>query len=534
MDFKRNQRGRTTILFGGLTEKHNRLIQGALEGLGYQAMALPTPSRASFQEGKRHCNPGQCNPTYFTIGNLLSYLLDLHENHGIGKRQIEDEYVYLTAGACGPCRFGMYESEYRLALRNAGFAGFRVIVFQQKAGFIQSGSEAGIEMNPDFFLAILNAIVLGDLLNHVGNRIRPYEIISGETERVLQSVTDELYRIMKTRRPLALHPKLKRLLAKFPRFSSYLFFCVSWLRQLMDKTLVNALRHCYSRLADIKVDFTRVAPVVKITGEFWAQTTEGDGNFKLFAFLEKEKAQILVEPVATWIMYLLHQSKQKIRDRTGLPDKSERDWEHWSVWKSFCCHVQSWLRLFVLSIAEQMFKTEWHRLSEALGSFSAPLTDQYVLQRMAQPHYNSRASGGEGHLEVAKNIYYSTGALCHMVLSVKPFGCMPSTQSDGVQSALINHYKNMLYIPIETSGEGEVNAHSRIQMALSEAGFKAQAEFEESIKTCRHSLSEVQAFIVDNKELQRAGVRFACTGDRVGIAASYVKQIDQLMNSIRR
>jgi len=39
--------------------------------------------------------------------------------------------VFFTAGACGPCRFGMYEAEYRLALRNAGFDGFRVLLFQQ-------------------------------------------------------------------------------------------------------------------------------------------------------------------------------------------------------------------------------------------------------------------------------------------------------------------------------------------------------------------------------------------------------------------
>ena len=54
------------------------------------------------------------------------------------------------------------------------------------------------------------------------------------------------------------------------------------------------------------------------------------------------------------------------------------------------------------------------------------LADQYELQRIGHPFYNSRAGGGEGHLEVAKNIYYSNKDLAHMVLSLKPFGCMPS------------------------------------------------------------------------------------------------------------
>ena len=61
-----------------------------------------------------------------------------------------------------------------------------------------------------------------------------------------------------------------------------------------------------------------------------------------------------------------------------------------------------------------------------------------------------------------------------MVLSLKPFGCMPSTQSDGAQSAVVSNFKDMIYLPIETSGEGEINAHSRVQMALGEAKDKAK------------------------------------------------------------
>ena len=64
-----------------------------------------------------------------------------------------------------------------------------------------------------------------------------------------------------------------------------------------------------SRLNAIEIDRTRVKPIVKITGEFWAQTTEGDGNFNMFRFLEREGAQVLVEPIATWVAYLLYQAK---------------------------------------------------------------------------------------------------------------------------------------------------------------------------------------------------------------------------------
>ena len=131
--FTKEQRGRTTLLFGGLTWKHEKLIHGAFEGLGYQAEVIPTPDVSAFQTGKEFGNNGQCNPTYFTVGNVVQYLQRLEEQ-GMTKQEIIDRYVFFTAGACGPCRFGMYEAEYRLALRNAGFDGFRVMLFQQSGG----------------------------------------------------------------------------------------------------------------------------------------------------------------------------------------------------------------------------------------------------------------------------------------------------------------------------------------------------------------------------------------------------------------
>jgi predicted nucleotide-binding protein (sugar kinase/HSP70/actin superfamily) len=70
-----------------------------------------------------------------------------------------------------------------------------------------------------------------------------------------------------------------------------------------------------------------------------------------------------------------------------------------------------------LKLAEAIFKGEYHKIVDALGGIAHHLADQYELQRLGHPFYNSRAGGGEGHLEVAKNIYYSNKDLAHMVLS---------------------------------------------------------------------------------------------------------------------
>jgi len=526
--FTKDQRASTTILFGGLTWKHETLIHGALESLGYKCEATPVPNKRAFQLGKEYGNNGQCNPTYFTVGNLVQFLQGLEEQ-GLSKQEIIDRYVFITAGACGPCRFGMYEAEYRLALRNSGFDGFRVLLFQQSGGLNQAEAEAGLEMNLDFFLGILNAMNMGDIINDVAYQIRPFEVNAGETDRVLTESMELLHEAMRKKRPWTLEGKLSSVLGK-TGFAGTAQYVGKFLNQLYGDDYSAALHEVRDRFNSIAVDRTRVKPLVKVTGEFWAQTTEGDGNFNMFRFLEKEGAQVLVEPIGTWIMYMIHQAKQQTRDQRGL-DLVQDNVPKWNFKRVFNSHLNTDQKLAKLTIAENVFKREYHRMVEALGGIAHHLTDQYELQRLGHPFYNSRAGGGEGHLEVAKNIYYSNKDLCHMVLSLKPFGCMPSTQSDGAQSAVVSTYKDMIFIPVETSGEGDVNAHSRVQMALGEAKVRAKNEMNAVLEGSGTTLEDVRAFVRDHPEMQRPMYKYGHKKGVVGVAANFVSHVAERLKT---
>ena len=316
--FTVSQRPHTTVLFGGLTWKHEELIHGALEGLGYRPEALPCPDVAAFQLGKEYGNNGQCNPTYFTVGNLVQFLQGL-ESDGMARQDIIDKYVFVTAGACGPCRFGMYEAEYRLALRNSGFDGFRVLLFQQSGGFNQAGEADGFEMNLDFFLGFLNALNMGDVLNDVGYQMRPFEVEEGATDRAMERAMEDLKEVFRTHRNQRLDGRMGAFLKSLPAVGGMAENAGKFADALLGKEYIEALGEVADNLRTVRVDRTRVKPIVKITGEFWAQTTEGDGNYNMFTFLEREGAQVLVEPIGTWIMYMIHQAKQANTDRAGCP-----------------------------------------------------------------------------------------------------------------------------------------------------------------------------------------------------------------------
>ena len=518
--FTADQRDHTTLLFGGLTWKHEHLLHGAFEGLGYKCDYIPSPNVDAFQTGKEYGNNGQCNPTYFTVGSLVQHLQGLEEA-GMSKEDIINNHVFLTAGACGPCRFGMYEAEYRLALKNAGFDGFRVNLFQQSGGIDQAETEAGLDMNLDFFMSILNALNIGDMVTAMGYLTRPYEIHEGETDRVVEESIDYLHDIMKDKKRFQIEESKWAWLLKYLPNAN---FVGKFLDQLFGDDYVNALAHVREKFDAIEVDRTRVKPIVKITGEFWAQTTEGDGNFNMFRFLEREGAEVLVEPIGTWIVYMIHQAKQANQDRKGV--KEGEVFASWSnPLKRLSQELKFRKKIGAMTMAERIFIRDYNRLREAIGGTVHELADQYELQRLGHPFYNSRAGGGEGHLEVAKNIYYSNKDLAHMVLSLKPFGCMPSTQSDGAQAAVVDQYKDMIYLPVETSGEGEINAHSRVQMALGEAKMKTKTEFVETLAEAGLTVDQVRDYIEVHPEIKKPTYHIPEYKGKISMAARTVVYI---------
>jgi hypothetical protein len=104
----------------------------------------------------------------------------------------------------------------------------------------------------------------------------------------------------------------------------------------------------------------------------------------------------------------------------------------------------------------------------------------------------------------------------HMTLSVKPFGCIPSSGvSDGVQSVVTSLYPEAIFCAVETSGEGAVNFYSRVQMFLFKARQRAQQEMEQALAEHGISREQAQAFLQGSRygsALYRAPHRMAGTG----------------------
>ena len=531
--FTAEERDRVTILIGGLTARHEQLIQAILAACGHRCLPLPQMDLAACLVGKQYGNNGLCNPAYFTVGALVSYLQQL-EVQGLARRDIVDHYVFFTATTCGPCRFGMYEGEFRLALRNAGFEGFRILTFQQDDGVRAKTGEAGLKLSMLLGMGAWNAIQFGDVLNDFAYAVRPFEVAPGSTNRALAEAMALLSEDFSRRTHLDAGTRLpgwlwKRLKArKVTRQTTEVLMNLR--RHIYGRLSTDVMRACRQRLAAIEVDRLRVKPIVKITGEFWAQTTEGDGNFKMYEFLEREGAQVIVDPLGTWLMYLLRQERADVLEHRGVnvPRGGPRGARLRARAKD---EMKTALRRLGMWMGGAIYRQRYHTLCRALGDVPHRLIDQEALAEAAEPFYKSLARGGEGHLEVGKNVYYSTRHAAHMVLSLKPFGCMPSTQSDGVQSTVAARVNNVLFLPIETAAEGELHAHSRVQMVLVEARERAEEEFERALSSTGKKLSAIRRYVAEHAELRSPFYHVPSSPGVAGVAANFVLHVGHLIDS---
>jgi predicted nucleotide-binding protein (sugar kinase/HSP70/actin superfamily) len=425
----------TIMLVGGLTILQDKLIETALHSIGENFVALPNPDFESFQTGKAFGNRGQCNPTYFTVGNLVKYLQNLRDKEGMSSEEIVQKYVFVTAGGCGPCRFGMYITEYKKALRDAGFDGLRITSFEHDKGIFQSedDEESILNLSPKFFITLIKAVIIGDIMNILGYKMRPYEVHAGDVDKAMEACRIQI---------------------------SHAF--------MAKKNLTKTLWYCRNILE--KVELNRLQPKAKVMvmGEFWAAMTEGDGNYNLHRFLEAEGAECIPQPIINRLLLSIWEAERRVQKKEELATQTEK--------KVDFSNVKSRI---LIKLAKIAVKAHFGMYAKAIGLHDYAIPNMEKLAAISEEYYTLDCEGGEGHLEVAHLIESVKENLSHLTISVKPFGCMPSSAvSDGVQSLVTSRFPSANFLAIETSGEGAANFYSRVQMALFKAKQSAKEEFE--------------------------------------------------------
>lgn len=165
--FTEQMRETYTILSPQISPYHLNLIQPALRKFGYNIEVLPD-SQDAVAAGLKYVNNDACYPTIIVVGQIMNALLS-------GKYDLNRTAVIMTQTG-GGCRATNYIALIRRALKSADMSQVPVI----------SLSAQGLEKNPGFkvglgtVVALVNALIYGDLLMRCLYRVRPYESNVGD------------------------------------------------------------------------------------------------------------------------------------------------------------------------------------------------------------------------------------------------------------------------------------------------------------------------------------------------------------------
>ena len=485
--FTRAERDSVTVLFGGLHWRVERVLQAVLESGGHHAQVLPVATKDDLLAGRELADIGQCCPTSFTTGNLVNFLRK--EAKAVGTEEVNRKFVYLTAGSCGACRFGQYHQSYELALRNSGLGAFRMFLLAQDELDQKAAMGDGLNLSLPVTLGCLWAIFCTDLVQDLEYQVRPFEVVPGQTEAVVKESVELLYRAFRER----------------PAHGPWR--AVGW--YLTTSYFAKVMREIRRKFDAIEVDRLRVKPVVKITGEFYLQTVEGDPNYNIHRWLEAEGAEVYPAGITVWMDYLLRLGLQRFEDYSGI-EKGAR------------------LKLGLGRTVQAIYRATFNRLRRAMADLPRELPYQLELRRLAAPYFHSRLDGGEGDMLVGKAIWAHQKKKAHMICELSPYSCMPNTMSIGAMAGVIGKYPDLLYAPLEIKGDAEVHALSRCQMILTEAKKRAQRELDEVLERTGLTLERVRAYLDAHPEMKRATYRvphLGCAGQATNLVLHVAERV---------
>jgi predicted nucleotide-binding protein (sugar kinase/HSP70/actin superfamily) len=324
-------------------------------------------------------------------------------------------------------------------------------------------------------------VVLADAVQDLEYQVRPYEVKPGATAQAAKDGVEILYQAF-LKRP-----------TRGEKWGA-----LAW--HLATPYFVNAMKEVRRRFDEVEVDRLRVKPLVKITGEFYLQTVEGDPNYNIHRWLEGEGAEVYPAAITIWFDYLMRLAAQDFEDRIGV-DRGAR------------------LKSGGIQAAQGLLRWTYSRMRRALNGVPHELPAQAELRTLAKPYYHSRLNGGEGDMLVGKALWAYHKKKAHMICELSPYSCMPNTMSIGAMSGVLGKYPDLLYAPLEIKGDAEVHALSRCQMILTEAKKRATREYEGVLEKINLTREQLESRI--EPKMRKATYRLPRHGVAAGTAANF-------------
>jgi predicted CoA-substrate-specific enzyme activase len=401
-EFTKDMRNSYTILCPQMSPVHFRLAGSVMRKYGIKLEVLPEVSKADIEEGLRYVNNDACYPTIVVVGQLINALKS-------GRYDINKTALIISQTG-GGCRATNYTGFLRKAAEKAGFKNVPVISLSVTDSSLNKSLGISFSMLKDALLVLL----YGDLLMRLSNRMRPYEICSGQTDALVETW----------------------LMRLSDRIGKTLYFDF--------KRTVKKIIGDFDGIAVKKVKKPRIGVVGEILVKFHPYA-----NNNLVSALEKEEAEVVVPDMTDFINYCILDNIYKHKYLAGS--------------------LKNKIMSFIASSYIERLRSVIRKVLKKSNHFYSYQTTR-DLAKKASDIISVCNQTGEGWLLTAEMLELIEDGVKN-IICVQPFGCLPNhITGKGVMKELKRRYSNINIISVDYDpGASEVNQINRIKLLMSVA-----------------------------------------------------------------
>jgi len=389
-----------TILAPNVSESFAAIASGVLRSKGYRIAPLPMADETAKMLGKRYVHNDICYPAQINVGEFLAVLER-------GEYQ-PSEVALGLAKNCDDCRAGQYAVLARKALDEAGYPGIPIVT----TGVDRAEMHPGLKLGTWFQLGMLYGLAIADALDEMARRLRPYEVVPGETDDIFRASVADTAEALVEGHGAAL-AALERAVARFNRIAV---------------------------AGDPK-------PRVLIIGEILLNF-HPTANEQMVRYFETHGLEVVLPSVVDFFRRDLLRLKAGIA-KNHLPNPLG----NWAV-----AEMTDWMYERVLGqVNERVRAFRGHERRPSIHELAA-LGEQFADRTYVV---------GEGWLIPAEISAYAQAGVSSFVV-VQPFGCLPNHISGrGMFKALRRRFPDIRIIALDFDADGSfANVENRLQMLI--------------------------------------------------------------------
>ncbi len=406
--YTKDMKATHTILVPNMLPVHFRLIIEILRQDGYNVELIETTHRGIVDEGLRSVHNDTCYPALLVIGQLLDALKS-------GKYD-PHRTVLMISQTGGGCRASNYIHLLRKALAKSEFSYVPVVSLN-----FTGMEESEFKLTIPLLIKASFAIMFGDLLMHIANQCRPYELEKGATDAVVDKWVDRL--------------------GKQFRGGGFLSVAANYRGILNDFAAIERVNIKKPRVGIVGEIYVKYAPL---------------GNNNLEQFLLDEGTEPVVPGLLDFCLYCANNSgmDRKLYGRKGVKSNGGR----------------LAYRYLLMRQRQLISKIKKH------GVFDPPCDFEH-LKEVSADIIGQGVKMGEGWLLTAEMCDLVDSGIRN-VICTQPFGCLPNhIVAKGMTRAVKEKYPQANIVSIDYDpGATRINQENRIKLMLAMARQAEKAE----------------------------------------------------------